>query len=245
MLHDQDGTVVWNTNTAGKFVSRLNLTEGGNLVLYGRNNEKVWQSFDHPTDALVPGQALVSGQKLTAQLSTSNSSAGLYSLAVMNDSLIAFLEPDAQQVYFGPLKFIQLGSDGHLRAYQLRESKWEQVSDLLISYTGACGFPLMCGEYGICSFGKCGCPTYYFNQVSENNPDLGCAVYLPLSCKPSDFPYHDLLELKDIDYFSFVPHIENATRNKCQGSLFEELFMQSCCTSTANKFFCWRLFSSV
>ncbi|XP_022750781.1 G-type lectin S-receptor-like serine/threonine-protein kinase SD2-5 [Durio zibethinus] len=253
MLQDLDGTLVWNTNTTGKFVSGLNLTEKGNLVLYGRNNEMVWQSFDHPTDTLVPGQALVSGQKLTASVSTTNSSAGLYSLALINDSLIAFLEPDAQQVYFGPLKveahesgqhkvvymngrfdrfvlspasasqFIQLGSDGHLRAYQLKESKWEQVSDLLINYTGACGSPLVCGEYGVCSDGYCSCPkaesnaaVVYFRQVSENHPDLGCKETISVSCKPSDYHSHSLLELKDFDYFYFVPHIENANRQKCK-----------------------------
>ncbi|XWS44501.1 hypothetical protein CRYUN_Cryun15aG0051000 [Craigia yunnanensis] len=191
---DLDGTLVWTTNTRGKFVSGLNLTEEGNLVLYGRNSKIVWQSFDHPTDTLVPGQALVSGQKLTANV-LSNSSKGLYSFALINDSLIAFLEADAQQVYFGPLKFIQLGSDGHLRAYQLRESKWEQVSDLLINYTGACGFPLVCGEYGVCSDGHYSCPKaegdeaiVYFSQnfsVKLGEGGFGSVFYgsLPNSTK--------------------------------------------------------------
>ncbi|EOX92916.1 S-domain-2 5, putative [Theobroma cacao] len=247
ILQDLDGTPVWNTNTTGKFVSGLKLSEEGNLVLFDRNNETVWQSFDHPTDTLVPGQALVPGQKLTANVSTSNSSAGLYSVALTNDSLIAFLEPDPQQVYFGPLRvkhmnqgnikvqylngsfdrfllpstsaaqFIQLGSDGHLRAYQLRESKWEPVSDLLINYTGACGFPLVCGEYGVCSAGSCTCPKaegneslLYFSKVSE-----GCHENIPVSCKPSDLHSHSLLELKDYDYFNFIPHIKNTDREHC------------------------------
>ncbi|XVF80658.1 hypothetical protein PTKIN_Ptkin15bG0091700 [Pterospermum kingtungense] len=140
---------VWNTSSAGNFVSRVNLTEEGNLVLYGRNNEIVWQSFHHPTDTL-----LVSGRNLTS----SYSGAAFYSLALINGSLIAFLEPDTQQVYFelktgehrleyingkfgrfvlpstSESQFIQLGSDGHLRVYQWRqlERQWNQVSDLLI-----------------------------------------------------------------------------------------------------------------
>ncbi|KAK6238413.1 hypothetical protein QUC31_003882 [Theobroma cacao] len=236
ILQDLDGTPVWNTNTAGKFVSGLKLSEEGNLVLFDGNNETVWQSFDHPTDTLVPGQALVCGQKLTANVSPSNSSAGLYSLALINDSLIAFLEPNAQRVYFGPLRvkhmiqgnnkvqyvngsfdrfllpttsaaqFIQLESDGHLRAYQLRESKWKPVSDLLINYTGACGFPLLCGEYGVCSAGSCTCPkaegnesVLYFSQASEERSNLGCHENIPLSCEPPDLHSHSLLELKDYD----------------------------------------------
>ncbi|XVF57962.1 hypothetical protein PTKIN_Ptkin07bG0024300 [Pterospermum kingtungense] len=153
---------VWNTSSAGNFVSRVKLTVEGNLVLYGRNNEMLWQSFHHPIDTLLPGQSLVSGQKLTSSIS----SAGFYSLALINGSLIAsayiFPEADAQQpqVYFelktgehkleyingrfGPFvlpstsasQFIQLESDGHLRAYQWRESEWKQVSDLLTRSKG-------------------------------------------------------------------------------------------------------------
>ncbi|WRX07852.1 Bulb-type lectin domain - like 1 [Theobroma cacao] len=264
-LNDLDGTPVWNTNTAGKFVSGLKLSEEGNLVLFDGNNETVWQSFDHPTDTLVPGQALVCGQKLTANVSPSNSSAGLYSLALINDSLIAFLEPDAQRVYFGPLRvkhmiqgnnkvqyvngsfdrfllpstsaaqFIQLESDGHLRAYQLRESKWKPVSDLLINYTGACGFPLLCGEYGVCSAGSCTCPkaegnesVLYFSQASEERSNLGCHQNIPLSCEPPDLHSHSLLELKDYDYFNFIPHIKNTDRENCK-----ETCLQNCSCKAA------------
>ncbi|KAK6259315.1 hypothetical protein SCA6_013789 [Theobroma cacao] len=265
ILQDLDGTPVWNTNTAGKFVSGLKLSEEGNLVLFDGNNETVWQSFDHPTDTLVPGQALVCGQKLTANVSPSNSSAGLYSLALINDSLIAFLEPDAQRVYFGPLRvkhmiqgnnkvqyvngsfdrfllpstsaaqFIQLESDGHLRAYQLRESKWKPVSDLLINYTGACGFPLLCGEYGVCSAGSCTCPkaegnesVLYFSQASEERSNLGCHQNIPLSCEPPDLHSHSLLELKDYDYFNFIPHIKNTDRENCK-----ETCLQNCSCKAA------------
>ncbi|OMP05226.1 hypothetical protein CCACVL1_01992, partial [Corchorus capsularis] len=259
MLQDVDGTPVWNTNTTGKFVSGLKLTEEGNLVLYDGNNETVWQSFDHQTDTLVPGQALFSGQKLTANVSTSNSSSGLYSLTIVNDSLIAFLEPDAQQTYFGPLKvktyepgqskalysngsfgpfllpstsapqFIKLEADGYLRAYQLRESKWEQVSDLFINSTGPCDIPSVCGKYGLCSNGSCRCPdakdkdsVVYLSQVSED-PSLGCSLKRPVSCRPSDHDHsHSLVELKDFDYFNFAPQIKDTDRENCKEACLKE-----------------------
>ncbi|XVE83575.1 hypothetical protein DITRI_Ditri16bG0098000 [Diplodiscus trichospermus] len=186
MLQDLDGTVVWNTNTAGKFVSGLNLTEEGNLVLYGRNNEKV--------KIYEPEQHKV-----------------LY----VNGRFGPFVFPHASSS-----QFIQLGSGGRLSAYQLRESNWEQVSDLLVNYTGPCGFPLVCGEYGICSDGHCSCPkaegnetVVYFSQVSEND---SCSENIPVSCKRSDYPRHGLLELEGFDYFNFIPHIENVNRTKCK-----------------------------
>ncbi|XP_022001415.1 G-type lectin S-receptor-like serine/threonine-protein kinase SD2-5 [Helianthus annuus] len=74
VLKDGDGSIVWTTNTAGKSVAGMNLTETGNLVLFDNQNSVVWQSFDHPTDSLLPGQKLYQGQKLKSSVSLSNSS---------------------------------------------------------------------------------------------------------------------------------------------------------------------------
>ncbi|XP_031100566.1 G-type lectin S-receptor-like serine/threonine-protein kinase SD2-5 isoform X2 [Ipomoea triloba] len=70
-LMDSNGTEVWSTHTSGNPAVGLNLTENGNLVIFGKNNETIWQSFDHPTDTLLPGQ-VKPGQTLKASISTSN-----------------------------------------------------------------------------------------------------------------------------------------------------------------------------
>lgn len=101
VLRDVDGSLAWSTNTSGRSVAGLNLTETGNLVLFNRNKAVVWQSFDQPTDSLVPGQILVAGQKLTASVSETNSTqAGLFSLLVTNESFSAFIESDPPQAYY-------------------------------------------------------------------------------------------------------------------------------------------------
>uniref|UniRef100_A0A8I6XW40 non-specific serine/threonine protein kinase n=1 Tax=Hordeum vulgare subsp. vulgare TaxID=112509 RepID=A0A8I6XW40_HORVV len=46
----------------------MNITESGNLVLFNQNNSIVWQSFDHPTDTLLPRQPLTEGMKLTPNI---------------------------------------------------------------------------------------------------------------------------------------------------------------------------------
>ena len=56
VLHD-----IWSTNVSvqGTTSSLAQLQDSGNLVLVQGNNEKViWQSFDHPTDTLLPGMRL-------------------------------------------------------------------------------------------------------------------------------------------------------------------------------------------
>lgn len=101
VLQDADGSVAWSTNTRGKSVAGLNLTESGNLVLFNKRKAVVWQSFDHPTDALVPGQKLVEGQRLTASVSKTNwTDAGLYSLVVNNKGLFAYIQSNPPQAYY-------------------------------------------------------------------------------------------------------------------------------------------------
>ncbi|KAJ9686035.1 hypothetical protein PVL29_015087 [Vitis rotundifolia] len=100
ILRDADGTLVWSSNTSGKSVVGLNFTKTGNLVLFDSNNASVWQSFDHPTDSLVPGQILVFGQKLTASASNKDLSQGLISFFITNDSVVACIGSNPPQNYF-------------------------------------------------------------------------------------------------------------------------------------------------
>ncbi|KAH7862078.1 hypothetical protein Vadar_034490 [Vaccinium darrowii] len=236
VLTDADGTFVWSTNTSGKSVSSLNLTGDGNLVLFDGSNGTVWQSFDHPTDSLLVGQTLVPGQKLTANISPSNWSQGLYSLLFTRRYLRAYIETNTPTTtYFqtstmgerhlkyengsfnnfvlplvlGP-QFMRLESDGHLKIYRFREYSCDVVADLLTEDVSDCVYPMMCGNYGICSKGECvGCPdeanskVRNFKQINFRQPSLGCSPITPISCDQSQ--YHTFLELQNTSYFGFDP----------------------------------------
>ncbi|XXG67524.1 hypothetical protein AAC387_Pa06g0852 [Persea americana] len=78
VLRNVDGSLAWSTNTFGKSVIGMTILSTGNLVLLGKNNSIVWQSFDHPTDTLLLGQKLMAGQRLTASVSNSNWTQGLF-----------------------------------------------------------------------------------------------------------------------------------------------------------------------
>lgn len=146
ILAEDDGSLVWSTNTGGKSVSGLNLTEEGNLVLFDRDNTTVWQSFDHPTDTLLLGQNLALGKKLIANVSPSNWSEGAFTLDAQRDALYAYTDLNPRQSYYwsslywsttphlrfqngsfnglsippasSPAQYMKLESDGHLRVYQ-------------------------------------------------------------------------------------------------------------------------------
>ncbi|XP_059282650.1 G-type lectin S-receptor-like serine/threonine-protein kinase SD2-5 [Lycium ferocissimum] len=194
VLANSDGTLVWSTNTTGKSVSGLNLTEMGNLVLLDKRKRPIWQSFDHPTDSLLPGQNLVSGRKLISSVSTTNQS--------KDHPASLYYSFDGET--FTASQFMKLGPDGHLRVYQWDVIDWKEESDILMPYGGNCGYPMVCGRYSICTNnGQCTCPPEenFFRPLSERKPDLGCSQLTSIYC--NSLQYHSFVELKNTTYFTF------------------------------------------
>ncbi|MBA0782528.1 hypothetical protein Gotri_000403 [Gossypium trilobum] len=219
MLKDANDTSVWSQGTVGKLVSRLNLTAEGNLMLLNKADHIVWQSFDHPTDTLVRGQRLVPGQKLKASVSPDDPREGLYAFAISRGVFTAYMDLNPPQIYytssvednvefknkwFGSFyvgdwgSFIRLGSDGHLKAYELTESGWEGIDLLGLDQ---CSYPLPCGKYSLCSKEGCSCldtvsesETTFFKPINSTSLDHGCYAVSPISCEPS--VHHSFIELK-------------------------------------------------
>ncbi|KAL2247199.1 UNVERIFIED_CONTAM: G-type lectin S-receptor-like serine/threonine-protein kinase SD2-5 [Sesamum indicum] len=267
VLRDADGTLAWSTNTTGKSVAGLNLTEMGNLVLFDEKNAVVWQSFDHPTDTLVPGQVLVAGMNLTAGVSATNwSEGGVFSVSMTSQGLVAWTanpplvyydrlyaspktnkeasyakyQNGSLQLYVNSVEpstpdlridlppaasaqYIKLGPDGHLRVFEWG-TQWTEVADVFTGYLGLCNYPLVCGEYGICSNGQCSCPRSSstgetFRQINDRQPDLGCSEVIPLTCNVSS--NHSFLDLEDVTYFSFTPDIRTTDMKSCKEACFK------------------------
>ncbi|KAF4384163.1 hypothetical protein F8388_001401 [Cannabis sativa] len=61
------------------------MLDSGNFVLYNSESQIIWQSFDHPTDTLLPGQSLESGKDLISAMSKSNHSPGRFHLVMQLD----------------------------------------------------------------------------------------------------------------------------------------------------------------
>ncbi|MBA0815534.1 hypothetical protein Gohar_000299 [Gossypium harknessii] len=94
--------------------------------------------------------------------------------------------------------FIRLGSDGHLKAYELTESGWEGIDLLGLDQ---CSYPLPCGKYSLCSKEGCSCldtvsesETTFFKPINSTSLDHGCYAVSPISCEPS--VHHSFIELK-------------------------------------------------
>lgn len=64
---------IWSTNTSDMKVSSMELQDNGNLVLLGNDDRNViWQSFEHPTDTLLPMQNFTKGLRLISEQDSSN-----------------------------------------------------------------------------------------------------------------------------------------------------------------------------
>ncbi|XP_052135346.1 G-type lectin S-receptor-like serine/threonine-protein kinase SD2-5 [Oryza glaberrima] len=229
VLANADGSVVWSTGTSGQFVIGMTITNSGNLVLFNDAYMPVWQSFENPTDSLLPGQMLAEGMMLRPNSSATNwtTSRQLYFtvritqyqykptfVTLVNGSL-SIPGSDQLETKLPPahsLQYLRFESDGHLRLYEWEEFKQRWVIAKDIFELNYCQYPTVCGEYGIClsegcstegmdcSTTECSCPnTTYFKPIDNMRPTLGCAVETEISCQAMQD--HQLVAIPNVTYF--------------------------------------------
>jgi D-mannose binding lectin len=70
--------------------AHLALLDQGNLILFDDTESAMWQSFDSPTDTLVPGQILAKNSAIQSKLTDSEFSPGRFKLEAHKDGYLAF-----------------------------------------------------------------------------------------------------------------------------------------------------------
>ncbi|KAG5070734.1 hypothetical protein GLYMA_03G002900v4 [Glycine max] len=119
-LTDAGQFIVWSTNTAtpSKQNPRLHLYDTGNLVLIAilDNSEDhvLWQSFDFPTDTLLPNQPLSKSTNLVSSRSGTNYSSGHYKLFFDFENVLRLMYqgPRVSSVYW-PYAWLQSNNFGN------------------------------------------------------------------------------------------------------------------------------------
>ncbi|KAI7730282.1 hypothetical protein M8C21_003024 [Ambrosia artemisiifolia] len=80
VLTDAGRHIIWSTQTKSNSSSlTLQLHNTGNLILH-EHETTIWQSFDYPTDTLLPNQPLTKNTQLVSSRSSTNYSSGSYKL---------------------------------------------------------------------------------------------------------------------------------------------------------------------
>ncbi|GLJ04671.1 hypothetical protein SUGI_0000990 [Cryptomeria japonica] len=92
VLFNADGTVIWRTGTTGLSVKEAALLNTGNLLLRSSSSGKVvWQSFDSPTDTLLPGQRFSNNAQLISRMGNFTYKSGYYRFYFNDENYLVLL----------------------------------------------------------------------------------------------------------------------------------------------------------
>ncbi|EXB28979.1 G-type lectin S-receptor-like serine/threonine-protein kinase RLK1 [Morus notabilis] len=91
ILRDPKGNQKWSSGISGTGVAYGDMLDTGNFVVANQNSSNLWESFDNPTDTLLPSQTLSLNMKLVARYSEANYSRGRFMFVLqLNGSLELF-----------------------------------------------------------------------------------------------------------------------------------------------------------
>ncbi|WJX91812.1 hypothetical protein P8452_73537 [Trifolium repens] len=90
MLTSPNGDMLWYTKGLNEVLSDDRVFHGvfddtGNFVLENANFKSVWETFNFPSDTLLPSQVVEKGGKLSSRLKETNFSKGRFELLLQND----------------------------------------------------------------------------------------------------------------------------------------------------------------
>ncbi|KAI9128781.1 hypothetical protein K1719_000264 [Acacia pycnantha] len=85
-LVDPNGKQIWNASSSRTgVVAYATILDSGNFVLRGQDSQNLWQSFEQPTDTILPGQTLNQPARLVARYLATNYSRGRFQFNLQND----------------------------------------------------------------------------------------------------------------------------------------------------------------
>ncbi|KAF9665120.1 hypothetical protein SADUNF_Sadunf16G0089100 [Salix dunnii] len=134
VLTDVDGSIVWETNTTSADVGRAELLDTGNLVLIGPGSKILWQSFDFPTDTLLPNQLFIKRTKLIARLHSGSYASGYFSFFFDNDNVLRLIYdgPDISSIYWPSPDFDVFGN-GRTNYNSSRTAVYDEMGHFISS----------------------------------------------------------------------------------------------------------------
>uniref|UniRef100_A0A803R797 Receptor-like serine/threonine-protein kinase n=2 Tax=Cannabis sativa TaxID=3483 RepID=A0A803R797_CANSA len=107
VLLDPQGKEVWSSEIVSGEASHAVMEDKGNFVIYEGNSEseKLWESFDHPSDTLLPGQSLNRGEGVLSRWRENVFLKGRFELRLQQDGNLVLVSvnlptDDANNPYY-------------------------------------------------------------------------------------------------------------------------------------------------
>ncbi|KAJ0088675.1 hypothetical protein Patl1_31781 [Pistacia atlantica] len=102
VLTDEDESVVWSTDTLTNAGVEARLLETGNLVLVNQTKGIIWESFEFPTDTLLPSQPFTKNPTLVSMRSRGTYLSGVYNMKFDDNNVLnlIFNGPLLSSVYW-------------------------------------------------------------------------------------------------------------------------------------------------
>ncbi|XP_059633859.1 putative receptor protein kinase ZmPK1 [Cornus florida] len=130
ILTDAGQSISWATNTVSTSSSlQLKLYNSGNLVLRTPEGVVFWQSFDSPTDTLLPEQPLTRYTKLISSRSQTNCASGFYKLFFDDDNVL-------RMIFDGPETSSIFWPDPWLLSNQANRSRYNDTRNAVFDSRG-------------------------------------------------------------------------------------------------------------
>ncbi|KDP41677.1 hypothetical protein JCGZ_16084 [Jatropha curcas] len=145
ILSDAGQSIAWSTDTFSLSSTELRLYDNGNLVL--QNTEGVlWQSFDSPTDTLLPSQPLTRNTQLVSSRSRANFSSGYYKMIFDSYKILILLYdgPKLSSVYW-PYAWLRSFEGGRVRSNNSRTASFDSLG----RFTSSDNFSFISADYGV------------------------------------------------------------------------------------------------
>ncbi|TKY66098.1 putative receptor protein kinase ZmPK1 [Spatholobus suberectus] len=236
VLVDAGQLTTWSSNTASNTPVELYLKDDGNLVLRELQGTTLWQSFDSPTDTLLPMlfdddnilRLIYDGPDVSSTYWPKpwllSWEAGRFNynssrVAVLN-SLGNFTSADNYTFStndHGTVmpRRLTLDSDGNVRVYSNEASKQWYVSWQVIFDT--CTIHGICGANSTCNFDpkmgrRCSClPGYRVKNHSDWS--YGCEPVFDLACNRNESTF---LEMQGVEFYGYDNnYVPNSTYMNC------------------------------
>ncbi|CAA3001028.1 G-type lectin S-receptor-like serine threonine-kinase At4g27290 isoform X1, partial [Olea europaea subsp. europaea] len=224
LLNDTNGVIIWSSNTSRPVKTAVaKLLDSGNLVVKDANDDDpvnfLWESFNYPTDTLLPGMKL--GWNFTTELevylsswkSKEDPSSGdfTYHCDPTGYPQNILKKGSVEQYKTGPWNGLRFSGTPNLRKNDI--FKFELVlkkmryTISMVSLTDNCDTYKYCGAYGSCNIANspvCGC----LNRFLQKDPEAwkkadwstGCVRRNPLNCQTVVFLRYSGIKLPDTRY---------------------------------------------